>query len=197
MVHVPVHDGEALDAVVVLRVARRHGDVVEEAEAHGPIPLGVMPGGTGADERGPGAPLHHGVDRRDAAAGGQQRRRPGALRHAGVGIEPHGRPGADAPQGLDVRFVVDPRQRLERGRLRGDGQEPRQRAAALEAIPDGGQALRPLRVPRPVVVQQAPVVPHEADRRRAHDRPLFPGTACASWHTASMLWPSGSRTKAP
>lgn len=43
MVHVPVNNCHSLQPVHVLRLPRSDGDVVEVAEAHGPVALGVVP----------------------------------------------------------------------------------------------------------------------------------------------------------
>ena len=42
--HVPVDDGDAVDPMPGTEVAGGDGDVVEEAEAHGLVPLGVVSG---------------------------------------------------------------------------------------------------------------------------------------------------------
>ena len=44
MMHVEIEDQEALDFVLILQRARRHRDVIEQAEARGPVGLGVMSG---------------------------------------------------------------------------------------------------------------------------------------------------------
>src|SRR5512136_229669 len=43
VVHVPVHDGDPFDSAKGLR--RRDSNVVEEAEPHGMVPLGMVPRG--------------------------------------------------------------------------------------------------------------------------------------------------------
>ena len=89
VMHVEIDDRGTRDAVLLLRVARRDGDVVEQAKAHRPRGLGVMAGRARGDE-GVGRLLgQHLVDGEDGAADRAQRRFERAGRHRGVGVEPH------------------------------------------------------------------------------------------------------------
>src|SRR5215475_2307979 len=45
MMHVPIHDQDAFQAIAFLGVTRGNGDVVEQTEAHGTLAFGVMPRG--------------------------------------------------------------------------------------------------------------------------------------------------------
>ena len=87
--HVEIDDRHALDAVAVLRVARRDRRVVEQAEAHRPRRLGVMAGRAHGDEGVRRLLVHHLVDRVHGAAGAAQGGLEAARRHRGVGVEPH------------------------------------------------------------------------------------------------------------
>ena len=71
---VEIDDRDAVDAVLLLGVARGDGDVVEQAEAHRPRGLGVMAGRARRDEGVRGAAGHHLVDGVHGAAGRAQRR---------------------------------------------------------------------------------------------------------------------------
>ncbi len=67
--HVEIDDGDALGAVLFLRVTGGDGRAVEQAEAHRPRALGVVAGRAHGDEGIGGGPRHHLVDRAHAAAG--------------------------------------------------------------------------------------------------------------------------------
>ena len=51
VMNIEIHDEDLLDVVMVFQVAGRDGDVVEEAEAHGLRPAGVVTGGAHGAER--------------------------------------------------------------------------------------------------------------------------------------------------
>ena len=140
VMHVEIDDRGARDAVLLLRVARRDGGVVEQAKAHRPRGLGVMAGRARGDE-GVGRLFgQHLVDGEDGAADRAQRRLERAGRHRGVGVEPHhaflGRGVADLDDvvhrmaqrdDLEVRHRrLLARQRLELFRLQRllDGAQP-------------------------------------------------------------------------
>jgi hypothetical protein len=42
MMHVPIHDQNALQAITFLSVTRRNGDIIEQAKSHGTLALGMM-----------------------------------------------------------------------------------------------------------------------------------------------------------
>ena len=87
--HVEVDDRGALDAVLLLRMARGNGGVVEQAEAHRPRGLGMMAGRPHGDKGVGGLAGHHLVDGMHGAADGAQRRLEASRRHRGVGIDLH------------------------------------------------------------------------------------------------------------
>ena len=144
--HVEIDDGDALGAVLLLRVAGGDGDVVEQAEAHRPRGLGVMAGRARGDEGVGGLLAHHLVDRMDGAAGRAQRRLEAAGRHGGVGVDPHQallrRRVADAG---DVVHRVAERDGLERRGRRLDAREVLE-ALLLERARDRAQPVGPLRM---------------------------------------------------
>src|SRR5207248_7797524 len=99
-------DRDALDAELVLRVAGRDRDVVEEAEAHRPAGLGMVPGWPDEREAAEAGGLHR-------RAGGEQRGAPARLGEDRVAVEPAGRGVADQRHvvlGVAAREVA-----LERG----------------------------------------------------------------------------------
>jgi len=79
-VDVPIEDRDPADAQLFLRVARRHDDVVEEAEAHRPVGERMVTGR--ANEREPAA-----VDGVERDARRERRRLPRGLRGDRVRIE--------------------------------------------------------------------------------------------------------------
>ena len=86
---VKIDDSNTLRAMTLLRVARRDRSIVEQAEAHGPRGLGVVPGRTYRHESICSPAAHHLVDRVHAAAHRSERRLEAAGRHRGIGVEPH------------------------------------------------------------------------------------------------------------
>ena len=89
VMHVEIDDRGAGDAVLLLRIARGDGGIVEQAKAHRPRGLGVMAGRARGDEGVCRLLRQHLVDREDGAADRAQRRLERAGRHRGVGVEPH------------------------------------------------------------------------------------------------------------
>ena len=85
---VPVEDQDALGPVRVARPPRRDRDVVEEAEAHGAIGLGVVAGRAQRGDAGARALAEQRVDERRRPARGAQRRLPGPLEGDRVGVDP-------------------------------------------------------------------------------------------------------------
>src|SRR5690606_6669570 len=87
VMHIPVDDQDALDAVFRLCSTRRDRDVVEQTEAHCAIRGRMMSGRTAQRERGPRAAAHDEVDGIDRTARGGCRRIPGRRRHDRIGVE--------------------------------------------------------------------------------------------------------------
>ena len=139
--HVEIDDGRALGAVTLLRVARRDGDIVEQAEAHRPRRLGVMAGRADGDKGIRCLLVHHFVHRQHAAADAAQRRLEAARRHRGVGVELHqaflGRGVADR---LHVFHRMHQRDGLERRARRLDARQ-RLEALVLKRLLDGTQPV--------------------------------------------------------
>ncbi len=87
VVDVEIDDGDACELVMLARARGADGHVVEQAEAHRMLRLGVMARRTHGAEGVAGGSLHHGVDRRRHRAGRAQRRLARARRQDGVGID--------------------------------------------------------------------------------------------------------------
>ena len=143
---VEVDDRGARDAVMVLRIARRDGGIVEQAEAHRPRDLGVMAGRARRDEGIRRLLRHHFVDGVHRAARRAQRRLEAAGRHRGVGVEPHhaflGRRLADLQ---DVFHRMAERDGLERRRRRLDAHQ-RVEFFGRKRARNGAQPVGPLRM---------------------------------------------------
>ena len=88
VVDVPVDDGDAAGAVGALGVAGGDDGVVEEAEAHGPVGLGVVTRRAHGAERVRDEAGHHRVDREHCGAGGPRGRDEALRRQRRVGVEP-------------------------------------------------------------------------------------------------------------
>ena len=65
MVDIPVDNGNALDAPNPLRMARSHGNGIEQAEPHGSVTLGVMSRRPHRTEGCVNVATRHGIDRLD------------------------------------------------------------------------------------------------------------------------------------
>ena len=89
MVHIKVDDGHPFQTIHFEGMTGGDGDVVEEAEAHGPIVLGMMPWRTDAAEYPVDLTGHQHVYALHSRAGAEQRRLQRMGIHAGVGIETH------------------------------------------------------------------------------------------------------------
>ena len=84
---VPVDDGDALGAVFLLRVTRRDGRSVEQAEAHGSCLFGVVAGRTRGNEGVGDAALEDVVDGGVGRTDGGDHRLPAFRAGAGVGVD--------------------------------------------------------------------------------------------------------------
>ena len=73
VVHVPVNDRHPLGAIGLLRVPCRDGRLVEQAEAHGGVFLGMVAGRPGCDKGVVGFLFEHRIDGSDGAADRNQR----------------------------------------------------------------------------------------------------------------------------
>ena len=85
--HVEIDDRDAVQAVLLLRMARGDGDIVENAKAHRPRGLGVM-AGRALCTKALSRLADHLIDREHRAAGAAQRRLERAGRHRRVAVEP-------------------------------------------------------------------------------------------------------------
>ena len=144
MVHVEIHDRDALGVVRLLRMARRDGGIVEQAETHRRRGLGVMAGRAGRDECVRGFASHHLVDRERGAAGSPHHRLERARRHCGVAVDPHHalfrRGIADV---LDVIHRVCERDHLDRRHRRLVAHQSLKLLVLQRAL-DRAQPVRPL-----------------------------------------------------
>ena len=89
MVDIEVDDGDALGAVLALRMARRDRHIVEQAKTHRPRGERMMAARTDRYEGVGGPAAHHRIDRMHRAADGAQRRLEASRRHRGVRVQPN------------------------------------------------------------------------------------------------------------
>ena len=153
MVHVPVEDRDALRAVSVERVLCGHGDVVEQAEAHGTRDLAVMARRACPCKRRRRFARHHRVDDRARRSRGVHRGAPRAGTRDGVRVEPAAARLGRRADVLDVRGRMDALQLLHRhgGCLSPLPAEP---VALLELVLDRGNPGLVLRVGTGVVLHR-------------------------------------------
>jgi hypothetical protein len=129
VVHVPVEHEHALDAMGRLRVACRHGDVGEEAEAHRPIGLGVVARRPQGGDTQPRPVAEQRVDKGDGSTGAAQRRLPGPGHGDRVGVDAPATAGGQLLQSRHERLRVHRQQLLAGGGRRVD------RRAAEPVVP--------------------------------------------------------------
>jgi len=133
VVHVPVDDQHPLQPVLRLGMAGRQGDVVEDAEAHAPLRLGVVAGWAQGGERPLYAAAEHRIHRHQGSAGGQPRHILAVVAEGSVAGGEFRQPvGHIAPQRVEVALAVAAPQLRVADRPGGE------RPAAL-AEPPGGQ----------------------------------------------------------
>ena len=168
VVHVPIHDQHASHAVPLLRVARRDGDVVEQAETHPASGVRVMPGRADGAEGVARLAREHGIHRVQHSAHRAHRDIPGLGRDVGVAGTQVRPPGLDvAPRRLEVLHGVAKQQLvLGSGAHRGTPHPPEQ-SGARKSAHDGIIPFRPLRMRPSGEVPPAPLVRHQkpGDRR--------------------------------
>src|SRR6185312_15116680 len=87
VMNVPVDDGDALGAVLLLRVTGGDDGVVEEAKAHRPVGLGVVARRADGAKGIGGEAAQNLVDRHADGAGCVRRRNEALRRYGGVGVE--------------------------------------------------------------------------------------------------------------
>ena len=149
VVDVPVDDEHTLAGVD--QGTGRHGHVVQEAEAHGPVGRGVVAGWTGRDEHR--RPVLAGrLDGHEPGSGGH----PGVLpgRRSGIGVRVDGTAagGAELLEALEVGRRVHAYQPLGRCRRGLHDDEVAAEVEVLDAPHGRTYPGRPLGVPRVAVV---------------------------------------------
>ena len=156
VVHVEIDDGDALGAVLRLRVAGGDGGVVEETKAHGGRGLGVMAGRAHGDEGVTRVAAHHLIDGVRGAARRAQDRLPASVRERGVGVDARELPFRR--YGVVNRVEIGGRMhalhRLGVDALGGLALE-RGKVAVAEHLFDGADAIRPLGMAGRRVVAEA------------------------------------------
>ena len=111
MVHVEIDDGDACEPMVLQRVSRRDGNVVEQAEAHRAIARRMVPRRPDAAKSAIRLPVQHQVGGKHRSAGRVQCSVPGMRIHRGVRIQMDGAPGRRAAAHMtDIFHGMHPRQ---------------------------------------------------------------------------------------
>ncbi len=168
VMHVPIHDQNAPHAVPPLGVARRDGDVVEQAEPHPAPRIGMMPRRPHRAEGVARLAREHGVHRIQHAAHRAHRDIPGLGRDVGVAGAQVGPSGLDiAPRRLEVLRGVAKQQFVLGSGPHGGAPHAPEQSGARQSADDGVVAFRLLRMRPPREVPPAPLVRHQkpGDRR--------------------------------
>ncbi len=166
MMHVEIDHGDALGAMRGAGVDGGDRHIVEQAEAHGPCRLGMVSRRAHSAKGVVGSAGHDLIDRVDHGSGGSERRLPAPRRHDRVGVEPDQvvlrRGGADR---LDIAGRVHPLDHGEIGERRLLSLQAAERTASQRLV-DSAQAVRPLGVALPGIVQEAGWMGEEERRHR-------------------------------
>ena len=163
VVYVPVQDHDLVQAVARLQVARQDGHVVEDAEPHGLLLLGMVPGRTHQREAVADFSVDHAVRQCDRGSGRLEGDVEGCFAHRGVHAVEKGAPanaGLPGPgqvgggmAGLD-EFLLR-RQRIEVFQFAVPGQ-------GVQVCHRGAEAFRTLRMPGAGPVRQEYLVKDES-----------------------------------
>ncbi len=175
---VEVDDRDPLEAAHVERVARRNGDVVEEAEAHRVVARRVVAGRANGAEGVRDGTVDDRVGRRDGGAGGAHDRGPGAGRGDGVGVDGAAHAGGGDPleqvaQLADVAALVRQGDVAQRDRRRLALLERRGQPGGDEVVLDGIEPLRAFGVARAHVVAAAVGMAVKRGRHRSIGLRIF------------------------
>ena len=165
--HVEIEDRYPLQAMRLERLSHADRHVVEDAEAHGGVAFRVMTGRPHAAEGAPGLAAHQEIHGEHVRAGGAQRGFERIRAHRRVRVEVHqafGRHPGREP--LDVPAWMNTRELFERGPWCLVMHEEIVEPPGVQLFLDGGEACRPLRMPRPHVVQPAGRVRNERHRHQ-------------------------------
>ncbi len=176
MVDIEIGDGDPLQSVLRQRVDGGDGNIVVQAEAHGPIRLGVVARRTHVAEDRIGLSRHHQVHPVGGGSGGM----PGGLQSVAtqvdIGVEGQNlilsQGSGRLLQIVQVFRVMDPQQLLPGDRRRLLVQQQPVQAAGQEAIVDGIQTFRAFRV---AVWHPVPMAAWVGEDGRQHGLP--PGWA--------------------
>ena len=152
---VPIQNQDPLDLVLLLYVDRGDRDVVEQAEAHRAIPLGVVPRGSHGTEGSANLPIHHRVHRCQSCSCGRERRMV-RLRAGGCVpiVQQSPTSVADILHKLDILGCMNLLYPLNRRRRRLDVHELLLQPRLFQMADDGLEARRRLRMRGPHVVFQ-------------------------------------------
>ena len=150
VVDVEVHDGHSREAPRE-RVRGPDGHVVEQAEAHRALRLGVMAGRAHEAEGPVEAALEHALDRIRDRSRGPQGGGVGARAGLGVGIEADRPPGGGGHR-RDMRRGVHAEELLTRGVARKGQLQPLLETRFADALAQRLQPLRPLGMARAGIV---------------------------------------------
>ena len=143
VVHVKVNQRHALQAMVLQRMHNTHRHVVEKAEAHGAVALGMVAGRAHAAKGGGHATGNHQIRGLHQGACGAQGSHGGVGVHAGVGVNPEVAFIGGGVQ--DAVHIVRPMGagQLGLGRQRGVvAAHVVQQALGQQHVVDGAQAFR-------------------------------------------------------
>jgi hypothetical protein len=164
VVEVPIDDEDPAEAVAAAEVLGADGDVVEDAEAHGPGRLGVMPRGAHQGQGVGDGPVHDPVERLEEAARREKRGRPGLRAGRRIHVQGDGLAGR-GPDEVDIAALVDGRELVLRRGAWGDRQEGDGRVV-FEQAGQGLDARRRLDMPGAHVVVHIAAVNDNAGLHR-------------------------------
>ncbi len=151
VVDIVVHNGDPLQTDVIEGVARGHGDVVDQAEAHGPPGGRVVSRRPHQREGVVGPALDDRLDRVDRAAGGEHRGLPRVGGHIRINIELAAAVAGELADLAEQIGAVDGQKRRFGRRARREVMHELAQAAAVQRGADGLEPCGLFDVPVPGV----------------------------------------------
>jgi hypothetical protein len=166
--HVEIGHRDAGEAPAIAGMVRGDGDIVEEAEAHRAVALGMMTGWADGGKGGLGLAFHHEIDgaRRPTRRAESGLGAAGAHRRVGVERDAVALLGADREDAADMGRVMRGFELLDRG-VRGGFAGEGGEFLGVQRLQDGAQTIGLFGVALPGVMLETGGVGDERDPHRA------------------------------
>ena len=156
VMHVEVNYGDALEAVLLDRVRRRHADIVEDAKSHRAAARGVVAAGAHRAKCVFHLARHHLIDRKHTGAGRAQRRVEGMRVHRRIRVKLRITLGRRVLENrIDIFGAMHPLQKVRMRERRFKRGQMINHTGGAHLVVDCGEAFRAFRMAGAHVVFQA------------------------------------------